>query len=93
LSRHKKARFAKKGGIDMEILRGQTEFGVEVAMFCARYGFSRRRIAERLGIPYVTLRETASGRTAGHEVKPKVREFMKEYENSHQQGAVDSSTV
>ena len=57
----------------------QTQFGVEVATFCAEMGMSKRELAERSGVKYPTLLDCTIGRSAGYELVPKVREFMAAY--------------
>ena len=58
----------------------KTEFGIEVKLFTARTGMSVKELAEKAGVKYMTLVETTTGRCAGHELIPIVREFMNNYE-------------
>ena len=58
----------------------KTEFGIEVKLFTARTGMSVKELAERAGVKYMTLVETTTGRCAGHDLIPVVREFMNNYE-------------
>ena len=57
-----------------------TEFGIEVRVFTAKTGMSVKELAEKADVKYTTLVETTTGRCAGHELIPKVREFMEQYE-------------
>ena len=47
-------------------VKPKTDFGIEVA--------------ERSGVKYTTLIETTTGRCAGHQLIPIVREYMANYE-------------
>lgn len=57
----------------------QTQFGVEVATFCAEVGMSKRELAEQSGVKYPTLLDCTIGRSVGHKLVPQVREFMEKY--------------
>lgn len=57
----------------------KTDFGIEVRVFTARTGMTVKELAERAGVKYTTLVETTTGRCAGHQLIPVVREFMQNY--------------
>ncbi|OPZ65861.1 MAG: hypothetical protein BWY85_00220 [Firmicutes bacterium ADurb.Bin506] len=58
----------------------KTEFGLELLQFCARYGITYKQVAEDAGVKHSTLVECTTGRCAGHELIPKVRQYMEDYE-------------
>ena len=57
----------------------KTDFGIEVRVFTAQTGMTVKELAERAGVKYTTLVETTTGRCAGHQLSPVVREFMQNY--------------
>lgn len=57
----------------------KTDFGIEVHVFTAQTGMTVKELAERAGVKYTTLVETTTGRCAGHQLIPVVREFMQNY--------------
>lgn len=57
----------------------KTDFGIEVRVFTAQTGMTVKELAERTGVKYTTLVETTTGRCAGHQLIPVVREFMQNY--------------
>lgn len=57
----------------------KTDFGIEVRVFTAQTGMTAKELAERAGVKYTTLVETTTGRCAGHQLIPVVREFMQNY--------------
>ena len=57
----------------------KTDFGIEVRVFTAQTGMTVKELAERAGVKYTTLVETTTGRCAGHQLIPVVREFMQNY--------------
>ena len=57
----------------------KTDFGIEVRVFTAQTGMTVKELAERAGVKYTTLVETTTGRCAGHQLIPVVREFMHNY--------------
>lgn len=57
----------------------KTDFGIEVSVFTAQTGMTVKELAERAGVKYTTLVETTTGRCAGHQLIPVVREFMQNY--------------
>lgn len=57
----------------------KTDFGIEVRVFAAQTGMTMKELAERAGVKYTTLVETTTGRCAGHQLIPVVREFMQNY--------------
>lgn len=61
-------------------IKKKTEFGIELAMFLARNNMTIKEVSEKAGVKYSTLVETTTGRCAGHDLIPIVREFMREYE-------------
>lgn len=48
--------------------------------FCATYGLTYRDVATGADVKRSTLIECTTGRCAGHELIPKVRQFMADYE-------------
>lgn len=64
----------------MKRIKKKTEFGIELAMFLARNNMTIKEVSEKAGVKYSTLVETTTGRCAGHDLIPIVREFMREYE-------------
>ena len=67
------------GYTEAKRVRELTDFGKEVGMFLVDTGLHIKTIAKLCNISYNTLNDTRNGRCAGHEVKPKVREFMRKY--------------
>ena len=63
----------------MAIRKPKTDFGIEVRVFTAQYGMTVKELAERSGVKYTTLVETTTGRCAGHQLIPVVREFMENF--------------
>lgn len=63
----------------------KTEFGLEVRVFTAQSGMSVKELAEATGVKYTTLIETTTGKCAGHQLIPKVRSYMKQYNLIHNQ--------
>lgn len=61
--------------------RTKNQFGVELAIFCARRGLTIRDVARACEVKYDTLLYAANGRTAGHELIPKVRAYMEAHVN------------
>lgn len=66
----------------MRSTKPKTDFGIEVTLFCAKTGMSVKELAELSGVKYATLIESTTGRCAGHQLIPKVRSFMADYELS-----------
>ncbi len=58
----------------------KTDFGIEVRVFTAQTGMTIKTLAELAGGKYTTLVETTTGRCAGHQLIPVVREFMENYQ-------------
>ena len=58
----------------------KNDFGVELMAFCATYGLTYRDVATGADVKRSTLIECTTGRCAGHELIPKVRQFMADYE-------------
>lgn len=58
----------------------KNNFGVELMAFCATYGLTYRDVATGADVKRSTLIECTTGRCAGHELIPKVRQFMADYE-------------
>ena len=63
----------------MAIRKPKTDFGIEVRVFTAQTGMTVKELAERSGVKYTTLVETTTGRCAGHQLIPVVREFMENF--------------
>lgn len=57
----------------------KTDFGIEVRIFAAQKGMTLKELAEASGVKYTTLLETTTGRCAGYDLIPTVREFMQNY--------------
>ncbi len=68
----------------------KTDFGIEVKVFTAQTGMMIKELAANSGVKYTTLIETTTGRCAGHQLIPVVREFM---ENYQREGGVTVETV
>ena len=58
----------------------KTDFGIEVRVFTAQTGMTVKELAEKAGVKYTTLVETTTGRCAGHQLIPTVRDFMAAYQ-------------
>ena len=58
----------------------KTDFGIVVRVFTAQTGMTIKTLAELAGVKYTTLVETTTGRCAGHQLIPVVREFMENYQ-------------
>jgi hypothetical protein len=58
----------------------KTNFGIEVRVFTARSGMTIKELAREAGVKYTTLVETTTGRCAGHDLIPVVREYMQNYQ-------------
>ena len=43
-------------------MKAKSEFGLEVSVFCARYGLSLKELAAEAGTPYDSLRAACEGR-------------------------------
>lgn len=57
----------------------KTDFGVEVSIFKAQTGMTAKELADAAGVKYTTLVEATTGRCAGHQLIPVVRNFMQSY--------------
>lgn len=57
----------------------KTDFGIEVFVFSKQTGMTIKTLAENCGVKLSSLRETMTGRCAGHQIKPTVREYMSNY--------------
>ena len=62
----------------------KNEFGIALGTFCDKYGLSVSFVAEAAGVKRSTMLAAGIGRTAGHELVPKVYAYMAEYEASRQ---------
>ncbi len=58
----------------------KTDFGIEVCVFTAQSGMTIKELAKEAGVKYTTLVETTTGRCAGHDLIPVVREYMQNYQ-------------
>lgn len=58
----------------------KTDFGIEVKVFTAQTGMTIKELAANAGVKYTTLIESTTGRCAGHQLIPVVREFMENYQ-------------
>ena len=54
----------------------KTDFGIEVSIYCAQTGMTKRELAQDAGVKYTTLVEATTGRCAGHQLIPIVRDYM-----------------
>ena len=66
-------------GVNFDLVKAKTEFGIEVRVFTAQTGMTVKELAEKAGVKYTTLVETTTGRCAGHQLIPTVRRFMATY--------------
>lgn len=57
-------------------IKPKTDFGIEVRVFTAQTGMTIKELADAAGVKYATLIEAGTGRCAGHEVIPIVRQYM-----------------
>ena len=57
----------------------KTDVGIEVSTFKAQTGMTSKELADAAGVKYTTLVEATTGRCAGHQLIPLVRDFMREY--------------
>ena len=64
----------------------KTDFGIEVRVFTAQTGMTVKELAEKAGVKYTTLVETTTGRCAGHQLIPTVRDFMAAYQQGKEVG-------
>lgn len=64
----------------MRRTKPKTDFGIEVRVFTAQTGMTVKELAEASGVKYTTLVETTTGRCAGHQLIPIVRNYMKNYQ-------------
>ena len=58
----------------------KTDFGIDVRVFTAQSGMTIKELAKEAGVKYTTLVETTTGRCAGHDLIPVVREYMQNYQ-------------
>lgn len=63
------------------------EFGVEVRVFCARYGMRIKTVAKNSGVKYYSLMDVMQGKSRGVDLIPKVREYMISVEQSSHEKA------
>jgi hypothetical protein len=64
----------------LQIMRKpKTPFGIEVTVFCAETGMKKDELAKQAGVNYATMLDVEVGRSAGHELVPKVHAFMFDY--------------
>ncbi len=68
----------------MPTKKKKTEFGRELAAFLNRHDLYAKDVAAAAGVSCSTLHDVTRGRSAGHELIPKVREFMARYDAEHQ---------
>lgn len=65
----------------------KTDFGIEVRVFTAQEGMTIKELADKADVKYTTLLETTTGRCAGHDLIPVVRDFMQRYQQRAQKEA------
>lgn len=56
------------------------DFGMEVTVFCARFGISKKQLAAEAGVPYDSLLAAGKNRRAGHVTRAAVLPVMEKYE-------------
>ena len=61
-------------------MKAKSEFGLEVSVFCARYGLSLKQLAAEAETRYDRLHRACEGRRAGHVTQAAVRPVMARYE-------------
>jgi len=61
-------------------VKPKTDFGIEVRIFTAQTGMTVKELAANAGVKYTTLVETTTGRCAGHQLIPIVRQYMNNYQ-------------
>ena len=63
----------------------RTDFGRDVDIFLATWGMTKRELAALTDTNYQFLSNCCNGQygRAGHELKPKIYEFMKNYSDEH----------
>lgn len=63
-----------------------SEFGIKVTVFCAKFGFTKKQLAQEAGVPYVSLLAATTRRRAGHATREAVEPIMEKYEAEAQRG-------
>jgi len=58
----------------------KTPFGLEVLIFTVQNGTTVKELAANAGVSLATLHDVSTGRSAGHELIPKVREYIAKVE-------------
>ena len=58
-----------------------TEFGKEMALWCAEKDISKKALARRAGVKYDTMMQAARGRCPGRDTVRKVRDYMRHYDD------------
>lgn len=58
------------------------EFGIRVAAFCAKYGVTKKQLADMAKNNPGTLHDICSGRTPGNSIIPKYEAAMRRYESA-----------
>jgi len=64
----------------------KTEFGLEVLTFTVQNGTTVKALAAAAEVSLATLHDVSTGRSAGHELIPKVREYMDNFEKQKAAG-------
>lgn len=65
----------------MEATRDKfNEFGMEVTIFCAQHGISKKQLADEAGVPYDSMLAAGKNRRAGHVTRAAVLPVMERYE-------------
>ncbi len=59
------------------------QFGMDVAIFCGKYGFSAKGLAELAGVERTSIWNVGTGRRSGLTVIPRVKKAMEAYEREH----------
>lgn len=56
------------------------DFGVEITVFCARHGITKKQLAAEAGVPYDSLLAAGTCRRAGHVTRAAVLPVIEKYE-------------
>ena len=62
------------------------DFGMEVTMFCARFGVAKNQLAAEVSVPYDSLLAAGKKRRAGHVTRAAVLPVMERYEAEAKRG-------
>ena len=62
------------------------DFGMEVTIFCAKFGISKKELAAEAGVPYDSLLAAGKNRRAGHVTRAAVLPLVERYEAEAKRG-------